>query len=180
MCGRRFAGYGSGLGPWRSSGKHYGEHVRQRDYPHGFFRLETEDLSPRSQVVSAASVLLPVALGGLLVVLLVPGMFWLVFVFGWMIFPAFGLLMRGMAGISEANPKRVEKETGERELLGALREHGELSPARAAMETSLSVAEADGILGKLAEGGYLEVRVRGGGLYYALWEREARELEARR
>lgn len=52
----------------------------------------------------------------------------------------------------------------------ALREHGELTPARAAMETSLTVAEADGMLKELAEGGHLEVRVRGGGLFYALWE----------
>ena len=61
-----------------------------------------------------------------------------------------------------------------------MREHGELTPARAAKETSLTVAEADGMLKKLAEGGYLEVRVRGGGLFYALWEPEdagaAREL----
>ncbi len=63
----------------------------------------------------------------------------------------------------------------------ALREHGELTPARAAMETSLTVAEADKMLKGLAEGGHLEVRVRGGGIFYALWEpgigEAGRELE---
>ncbi len=61
----------------------------------------------------------------------------------------------------------------ERELLGALRERGELTPAEAAMETSLSVTEADRMLKGLAEGGHLDVRVRGGGLFYSLWERDA-------
>jgi hypothetical protein len=41
------------------------------------------------------------------------------------------------------------------------------------METSLSVAEADRMLRELAENGHLEVRVRGGALYYALWARPA-------
>jgi hypothetical protein len=37
------------------------------------------------------------------------------------------------------------------------------------METTLSVAEADEMLRKLAEGGHLEVRVRSGAIFYALW-----------
>ncbi len=49
---------------------------------------------------------------------------------------------------------------------------GPLAPAEAAMDTSLTVAEADRMLRELAEGGHLEVRVRGGGLFYSLWERE--------
>jgi hypothetical protein len=53
-----------------------------------------------------------------------------------------------------------------------------LTPARAAMETSLSVAGADAMLQELAEAGHLEVRVRGGGMFYALWE-GAREIENR-
>jgi hypothetical protein len=102
---------------------------------------------------------------------------WLIFVFGWTIFPAFGLLVRGIAGLSEGEG-RAEISTGnskERELLGALREYGELSPAQAAMETSLSVMEADRMLKELAEGGHLDVRVRGGGLFYSLWERDEGE-----
>ena len=91
--------------------------------------------------------------------------------------------MRGIAGISESPTELPATNGKERELLGALREHGELTPARAAMETSLSVAEADKMLKELAEGGHLDVRVRGGGLFYALWESDgeeaAPELEGR-
>jgi hypothetical protein len=100
-----------------------------------------------------------------------------------MIFPAFGLLVRGIAGTSEDRPELSAANSKERELLGALREHGELTPARAAMETSLTVAEADEMLKELAEGGHLDVRVRGGGIFYALWEPgvedAGRELEGR-
>ena len=66
----------------------------------------------------------------------------------------------------EARPRERQGEEASR----ALREHGELTPARAAMDTSLMEAEADKMLEGLAEGGRLEVRVRGGGLLYALWE----------
>jgi hypothetical protein len=50
-----------------------------------------------------------------------------------------------------------------------LREHGELTPVRAATETSLSVDEADRMLRELAAGGHLEVRASSGGLFYSLW-----------
>jgi hypothetical protein len=120
----------------------------------------------------ALSVLVPVALGAVLVLSLLPQLFWLIFVFGWTIFPAIGLLARGVAGLSDARPEQVATETRERELLRALREHGELTPVRAATETSLSVAEADRILKELAAAGHLEVRARKGGLFYALWAKK--------
>jgi hypothetical protein len=113
------------------------------------------------------------------------GFWWLIFVFGWMVFPAFGLLVRGIAGLSEGEGKLPSAPTNsrERELLGALRDKGELTPAQAAMETSLTVEEADGMLRKLAEGGHLQVQVHGGGLFYSLWEaeggKEAGQLEGR-
>ncbi len=47
-------------------------------------------------------------------------------------------------------------------------------PALAAMETPLSMAEAGAMLKELAEAGHLEVRVRSGGLFYALWEQTGR------
>ncbi|MGI8865361.1 MAG: hypothetical protein ACR2G1_01370, partial [Rubrobacteraceae bacterium] len=47
---------------------------------------------------------------------------------------------------------------------------GEVSAAGVAAETSMTVAEAERRLGELSEGGHLEVRVRGGGIFYALWE----------
>jgi len=92
----------------------------------------------------------------------------------WPMFPAFGLLAWGAAGLSEGKPKLAPESGRERELLGALREHGKLAPARAAMENaSLAVAEADNMLEELAEGGRLDVRLRGGELFYAPWGPEA-------
>ena len=85
--------------------------------------------------------------------------------------PAFGLLVRGIAGVHQGRTGSASVEGKEKELLRALREWGEVTPTRAAIETSLSVAEAEGILRDLAEGGHLEVRVRGGALFYALWAR---------
>lgn len=140
----------------------------------GFLGLDTEKMGPKVQVVFALSVLTPVLLSGVLLVALVPGLWWLFTTYGWISFPAFGLLARGLVSLaSEPSGKQnasIIAEGKERELLGALAEHGELSPARAAMETSLSVAEAERRLKELAEGGHLEVRVRGGGLFYALWD----------
>ena len=61
-------------------------------------------------------------------------------------------------------------------LVPALARHGELTPARAALETTLSVAEADRMLSGLAKDGHIEVRAREGRLGYALWEPDRREL----
>jgi hypothetical protein len=139
-----------------------------------FFGLDVARMSPRAQLTTALAVLIPVAVCAVAVLTVFSQFWWLIFVFGWTIFPAFGLLVRGIAGLAEGQT-RTELPAGnskERELLGALREHGELSPAQAAIETSLSVAEADRMLKELAEAGHLDVRVRGGGLFYSLWERE--------
>lgn len=144
-----------------------------------FFGVEVENLHPRARVVLALSVLIPVALGVAVVLTFFSPMFWLVFTFGWIVFPAFGLLTSGMTGLAlSPSRKQLEKDstgTKERELLGALRDHGELTPAQAAMETSFSISEADDKLKELVEEGHLEVRVRGGGLFYALWEADRLE-----
>ena len=139
--------------------------------------VDVERMSPRAQVTTSLALLIPVAVAGVMVLTLFSNFWWLIFVFGWTIFPAFGLLVRGIARISdgEGRPEISAGNTRERELLEALRREGELTPAQAAMETSLSVAEADKMLKELAEGGHLDVRVRGGGLFYALWEREQNE-----
>ncbi len=147
-----------------------------------FFGMDMENMSPKAQAVTGL-----VVGGGILLVaaslLLFTQMWWLIFVFGWMFFPAIGLFARGVAGLTEARSGRLPENSRERELLEAIQSRGELSPAQAAMETSLTVAEADKMLGELAEGGHLEVRVRGGGLFYALWDRRdgasAGELEGR-
>jgi len=126
------------------------------------------------------------AMGAVFLISFAPETLWLLFLFGWLLLPALGAatatLMRGAASLPKRRRATAPGRTaasGERELLRALQEHGELSPARAAMESeSLSVAEADRILRRLTEAGYLEVRVRGGGLFYALWEADSRPQEA--
>jgi hypothetical protein len=148
---------------------------RQRRHPErrdsdDFFGLDVEKMSPRSQVVTSLAVLIPLAIAGVLVLTLAQGLWWLIFVFGWMIFPAFGLLVRGIAGLSEGPGEPAVEGSGERELLQALQRRGELTPAQAAMETTLTVDEADRMLAGLAAKGHLEVKVRGGGLFYGLWE----------
>lgn len=60
--------------------------------------------------------------------------------------------------------------TKEKELLETLRRCGGLTVAGAALETSLSVDEADRMLSALAAKGHLEVRVERGRLLYSLWE----------
>ena len=147
-----------------------------RHGPDNFFGLDVEKMSPKAQIKAGLVVLVPVAVAGVLVLALVPWLWWLIFVFGWTIFPAFGLLVRGIASLSGSPAELPASNSKERELLGALREHGELTLARVAMETSLTVAEADEKLKELAEGGHL-VRVRGGGLFYALWEPGGEDAE---
>jgi hypothetical protein len=139
----------------------------------GFFGFDVEDMKPGAQVVTALTILAPVLLSGLLLVAFVPGLWWVFTTYGWISFPAFWLLVRGVVGLSGGGVGSPSEQNRERELLRALRERGELTPTRAAMETSLSVAEADRMLKELAEGGHLDVRVRGGALYYALWARPA-------
>ncbi len=168
MCGRPFPVHRTGFEP-------------RRDH-HGPFGLDMEKSNPKGQVVAALAVLAPVALSGIFLVVFVPELWWIFAIYFWVAFPSLGLLARGISGLSGARPAKIPAEARERELLGALREHGELTPARAATETSLTVAEADQRLRELAEGGHLEVRARGGGIFYALWEAGedlTRELGAR-
>lgn len=97
--------------------------------------------------------------------------------------PSAWLAKRGADGLLEAwesRPARTpalrtrgyERESGEkgseRELLEVIERRGEITPARAALETSLSVEEAERKLSGLAEKGHLEVRAEGGRLVYAL------------
>ena len=73
--------------------------------------------------------------------------------------------------------RRVGPQGLERRRLEAEIREGKLTPAQAAMETS--VAEAEKELEGLAEAGHLEVR--GCGLFYAQWEtgEGVREIEDR-
>jgi len=82
-----------------------------------------------------------------------------------------------MRGRQRAVEPSVSKE---RELLSTLRDNGgSITPAEAAMETSLTVSEADSMLSKLAGGGHLAVESRHGALFYSLPGRRGSELEGR-
>lgn len=73
----------------------------------------------------------------------------------------------GRRGISRAATEHNEREA-ERRLLEAIERRGEIKPTHAALETSLTVREADRMLSDLARGGYLEVRAEGRQLFYSL------------
>ena len=153
------------------------ERRRDRHDSDEFFGLDIDRMSPRAQLTTALAVIVPVALVGVFLFAFT-SVWWIWFTFFWVAFPAFGLLVRGIAGLSEGKTELPSASGKERELLGALRDHGELTPAQVAMETSLTVNEADEMLKELAEGGHLEVRVRGGGLSYSLWDYE-KDVERR-
>lgn len=167
MCGRSVGIRGTGFGK-----------MGPRRRP-DFFGLDVEKLGARAKVGVALSVLALVASSGVLLVLLAPGLWWIFTTYFWVAFPALGLLGSGLSGIGAERAEEVGAMDPERELLAALLEHGETTAAGAAAETSLSVEEADRRLGKLAEAGHLEMRVRGGGIFYALWEADQVASEGR-
>jgi hypothetical protein len=143
-----------------------------------FFGLDVEKMSPKAQAVTGA------VTGGLILlaaVLLIAftQFWWLIFIFGWAVFPAFGVFARGVAGLVDTRSEPPAANARERELLEALQSSGELTPAQAAMETSLTVNEADEMLKDLAAKGHLDVRVRGGGLFYGLWESDSEAVRKR-
>ena len=108
-----------------------------------------------------------------------PLLFLLIWAVPFLVAPAFVAVARGLTGLTEARARKggaVTEESKERELLEALARRGELSPALAALETSLTVAEANRMLSDLASSGHVEVRAHEGRLGYALWERDRREL----
>jgi hypothetical protein len=77
----------------------------------------------------------------------------------------------GQAGIlsrRHSAPSIVER-IKEKKLLRALGRRGKLTAVEAALETSLSVEEANRMLFELAVGGHLEVTVEHGKLLYSFW-----------
>jgi hypothetical protein len=135
----------------------------------GFLGRDVEKMGPGARISAALSVLVLVGLSGVLLVVFVPQLWWIFTTYFWVAFPALGLLTSGVSGLGEGRPVRVSGEQRERELLEAIQERGEISAASAAARTSLTVAEADRRLKELAENGHIEVRARGGAVFYALW-----------
>jgi hypothetical protein len=86
-----------------------------------------------------------------------------------------GLAANDFQKYRHALPQPANKE---RELLSAIRDNGgSITPAEAAMETSLTVREADQMLSELAGGGHLAVESKEGSLFYALPRRRNSEIE---
>ena len=86
-----------------------------------------------------------------------------------------GIGVNELRGEQQAISQPVSRE---RELLSAIRDNnGAITPAEAAMETSLTVREADEMLSGLANEGHLRIEGRDGTLYYSLPGRRP-ELEA--
>ena len=72
-----------------------------------------------------------------------------------------------MDGSPSLPPNGISKE---KELLKVLERHEDITAARAALETSLSVAQAEEMLSGLANNGHVRISAHGGKLAYALWE----------
>jgi DNA-binding CsgD family transcriptional regulator len=90
------------------------------------------------------------------------------------------LLLRQINRAIEAHEESRRPTPGarekEKELLEALEEGGEITPATAAMRTSLTVDEASKMLGELARKGHLEVQMEEGIMAYSLGEHRRQAL----
>jgi len=95
----------------------------------------------------------------------------------WWIVPVLGALVpMALALLDRTAPKRRgadDKKSKEHELLNALNERGEITPATAAMHTSLTVDEASKMLNELVGKGHLTLQAEDGVMAYALneWDR---------
>jgi DNA-binding CsgD family transcriptional regulator len=103
-------------------------------------------------------------------VLLVPltAFWWIVPVLGAAVPISLAFLARPDLGFPPADNKGAK----ERELVDALVDRGELTPATVAMRTSLAVDEASGMLEELASKGLLRPRAGDGLVSYALRDRD--------
>ena len=82
---------------------------------------------------------------------------------------------RAIAAHEESRRAVPDAREKEKELLGALEEHRELTPATAAMHTSLTVDEASKMLEKLTRKGHLELQMEASAMAYALNEHNSQE-----
>jgi hypothetical protein len=84
----------------------------------------------------------------------------------------------GLAGVlrRQRRDRSIVERVKEKKLLLALGREpsGKLTAMGAALETSLTVEEAERILSELADKGHLEVGFEHGSLVYSFWQRDAR------
>lgn len=101
----------------------------------------------------------------------------------WWIVPVLGALVPiALAVLDRPNLKlggTDDKKSKERELLNALAERGEITPATAAMRTSLTVDEALKMLGDLAVKGHLKLQAEDGIMAYTLPDRDRRPEQSK-
>jgi hypothetical protein len=96
------------------------------------------------------------------------------FIFGfglWFLIPAAILIALGLRDLKSQRYQSLPaaEDDKEKELLSAIRDNDySITPAVAALETSLTVRKADGMLSDLANGGHLQLDSRDGVLYYSL------------
>lgn len=75
------------------------------------------ELAPKARVVAGLSVVAPVALSGFVLIALWPSLWWILTTYGWIAFPAIGLVTSGLAELRTPPPvKRIEAGPG-RDLL---------------------------------------------------------------
>ena len=92
-----------------------------------------------------------------------------------LVFWARGVWLLARRGSQRQDPRKTQSMIGgEKELLVAMRDAGgAITPVEAAIETSLTVEESEGMLSALAAKGFLEVSVERGRVLYSLWEGDA-------
>src|SRR5215216_3910087 len=93
--------------------------------------VNVESMGPKARavtgVVTGGAILLATAL-----LILFTDLWWLILIFCWIVFPALGTFARGIAGLMESRQgERLPQNSKEREILDALRDRGELTPAQA-------------------------------------------------
>ena len=104
------------------------------------------------------------------------GIVWLA-VFGiGVVGPVLLLRQLNQAITAHEGSRRSAPEAKEKELLGVLEQGGEITPATAAMRTSLTVDEASKMLEELARKGHLGARTEEGVPAYSLSERRGQAL----
>jgi hypothetical protein len=87
------------------------------------------------------------------------------------------LVCRGVWQLRHWRPQEAERKPGsEKRLLMIIAETGDITPVEAALETSLTVDEAEEILSRLADRGHLLVKSRDGTLSYAIPGRRSESL----
>ena len=155
------------LGP-EPDGRRHGQDLRSSGAGgHPEARKRSDGRGP-SPWVNWQSALYVFVLGWVCLVLVpLTSFWWIVPVLGALVPVALAMLDRPDLALGRSGPKKAK----ERELLGALAEGGEITPATAAMRTSLTVEEASKMLEGLAGKGHLKLQDDDGMVAYVLPDR---------